>query len=43
MTAEKLHLSEGTVRNYVGTLFEKLGVTDRTRAALLAVRHGLAD
>jgi DNA-binding NarL/FixJ family response regulator len=41
--AERLFLSEGTVRNYVTKLFEKLGVTDRTRAALLAVRHGLSD
>jgi DNA-binding NarL/FixJ family response regulator len=36
-------LSEGTIRNYVSTLFEKLGVADRTRAALIALRHGLAD
>jgi two-component system, NarL family, response regulator LiaR len=41
--ANQLYLSEGTIRNYVSTLFEKLGVTDRTRAALIALRHGLAD
>ena len=41
--ANRLYLSEGTIRNYVSALFEKLGVTDRTRAALIAVRHGLAD
>lgn len=41
--ADQLCLSEGTVRNYVSTLFEKLGVSDRTRAALIAVRHGLVD
>jgi DNA-binding NarL/FixJ family response regulator len=41
--ANQLYLSEGTIRNYVSALFEKLGVTDRTRAALTAVRHGLAD
>ena len=39
--ANQLYLSEGTIRNYVSTVFEKLGVTDRTRAALLAVQHGL--
>jgi DNA-binding NarL/FixJ family response regulator len=41
--ADKLYLSEGTVRNYVSAIFEKLGVSDRTRAALIALRHGLAD
>ena len=41
--ASQLYLSEGTIRNYVSALFEKLGVSDRTRAALIALRHGLAD
>ena len=41
--ADQLCLSEGTVRNYISSLFEKLGVSDRTRAALIALRHGLAD
>ena len=40
--AERLYLSEGTVRNYVSSIFEKLGVTDRTHAAVIALRHGLA-
>ncbi len=39
--AVTLHLSIGTVRNYVSTLFSKLDVSDRTQAALLAVRYGL--
>lgn len=39
--ARALHLSEGTVRNYVSVLLDKLGVADRTQAALLALRHGL--
>ncbi len=39
--AETLHLSEGTVRNYVSTILTKLDVTDRTQAAILAVKHGL--
>ncbi len=39
--AERLFLAEGTVRNYVSTIFSKLGVTDRTQAAALAWRHGL--
>ncbi|MEM7134796.1 MAG: response regulator transcription factor [Chloroflexota bacterium] len=41
--AQRLHLSDGTVRNYVSTIFTKLGVTDRTQAAILALRHGLVD
>lgn len=41
--AQRLYLSEGTVRNYVSSLFTKLGVTDRTQAAVLALRAGLAD
>ena len=40
--AEQLFLSEGTVRNYVSTILTKLQVEDRTQAAVLAVRHGLA-
>ena len=41
--ASKLFLSEGTVRNYVSSILSKLDVSDRTAAAVLAVRHGLAD
>ena len=40
--AESLFLSEGTVRNYVSSVLTKLQVEDRTQAAVLAVRHGLA-
>ncbi|MCP3976020.1 MAG: response regulator transcription factor [bacterium] len=40
--AEQLFLSEGTVRNYVSAILTKLQVEDRTQAAVLAVRHGLA-
>jgi len=41
--AERLYLSEGTVRNYVSTILAKLGVADRTQAAVLALRHGLVE
>jgi len=41
--AAQLYLSEGTVRNYVSTLFDKLGVADRTQAAVIALKYGLAD
>ena len=37
--AEKLYLSEGTIRNHITSIFSKLDVSDRTQAALLAVRH----
>ena len=39
--AEKIHLAEGTVRNYVSAIFAKLDVSDRTQAAAIAWRHGL--
>jgi DNA-binding NarL/FixJ family response regulator len=41
--SEKLFLSEGTVRNYVSSIFAKLGVTDRTQAAIIAIKHGLGN
>ena len=41
--ASTLFLTEGTVRNYVSSIFSKLGVSDRTQAAVIALRHGLAD
>jgi DNA-binding NarL/FixJ family response regulator len=41
--AAQLFLSEWTVRNYVSGIFVKLGVTDRTQAAVIALRHGLVD
>jgi DNA-binding NarL/FixJ family response regulator len=39
--AGRLYLSEGTVRNYVSSILSKLGVSDRTQAAVLALRYGL--
>ena len=39
--ALELGLSEKTVKAHVGHIFAKLGVTDRTQAALYAVREGL--
>lgn len=39
--AASLFLSEGTVRNYLSSVFTKLGVSDRTQAAVLAIQHGL--
>jgi DNA-binding NarL/FixJ family response regulator len=39
--ADQLHLSEGTVRNHVSAIFTKLEVSDRTQAAIIAIRHGI--
>jgi NarL family two-component system response regulator LiaR len=41
--ARRLYLSGGTVRNYVSSVLAKLDVPDRTQAAVLALRYGLAD
>lgn len=39
--ATRLFLSPGTVRNYTSMLFSKLGVSDRTEAAITALREGI--
>jgi DNA-binding NarL/FixJ family response regulator len=39
--AQELRLSEKTVKTHVGHVLAKLGVTDRTQAAVVAVRAGL--
>ena len=39
--AEKLNISERTVKNHISNLFKKLGVTDRTQAAVFAIRNNL--
>lgn len=39
--ADRLHLSEGTVRNHVSAIFAKLNVSDRTQAAIIAIHHGM--
>ena len=41
--ARRLHLAPGTVRNYVSVILQKLGVSDRTQAAIVALRRGLVD
>ncbi len=42
-SAIELGIAEKTVKTHVGHVLEKLGVTDRTQAALLAVRDGLVN
>lgn len=41
--ASELFLSEGTVRNYVSSIFSKLSVSNRAEAAAYAIRHNLRD
>ena len=38
---QRLHLAEGTVKNYISVILQKLGAQDRTRAALKARELGL--
>jgi DNA-binding NarL/FixJ family response regulator len=40
--ASRLHLTLGTVKGHVSRILAKLNVEDRTQAALLAVREGVA-
>lgn len=40
--AGKLYLSEGTVRNYISTILEKLGLRDRTQLAVFYYKNSLA-
>jgi DNA-binding NarL/FixJ family response regulator len=40
--AERLVITEGTVKNHVSNIITKLGLRDRTQAAIYAVRHGIA-
>jgi len=40
--AEHLYLTEGTVKNHMSNILGKLGVRDRTQAALKAKELGLA-
>lgn len=40
---KRLEISERTVKNHVSNIFKKLGVTDRTQAAVLAIRNNLVQ
>lgn len=39
----ELHLSAGTVKNHVSSILRQLGITDRTKAAVIASRHDLSE
>ncbi|MGN0141915.1 MAG: response regulator transcription factor [Roseburia sp.] len=40
--AEQLFLSEGTVRNYISSILEKLGLRDRTQLAVFHLKGGIS-
>lgn len=41
--ANKLAISEKTVKNHVSSIFRKINVQDRTQAAVYAIRNNLVD
>lgn len=41
--ASKLKISEKTVKNHVSNIFKKIGVSDRTQAAVYAIRHKFVE
>ena len=41
--AQRLGIGEKTIKTHVSRVLAKLGVEDRTQAAVLAIREGLVD
>ncbi|MDD2443835.1 MAG: response regulator transcription factor [Desulfotomaculaceae bacterium] len=41
--ADKLYISEKTVKNHLTNIFQKLGVEDRTQAAIQAMKNKIID
>jgi DNA-binding NarL/FixJ family response regulator len=41
--AERLYVSEATVKTHVNRLFAKLGIRDRSQAVIVAYEHGLVE
>jgi len=39
--AERLQVTEGTVKTHLNNIFQKLGIRDRVELALYAVRMGI--
>ncbi len=40
---EGLEISERTVKNHISNIFKKIGCTDRTQAAVIAIRNSLVN
>ncbi len=41
--AERLYISEKTVKNHVSSIFKKISVTDRTQAVVYAIKNNIID
>jgi DNA-binding NarL/FixJ family response regulator len=41
--AYQLHLSEGTIKEYLCSIFKKVGVANRTELAVYAVTRGIGS
>lgn len=41
--AAQLQISEKTVKNHVSNIFKKIGVSDRTQAAVYAIKHNFVE
>lgn len=41
--AERLYISQKTVKNHLASIFQKLAVSDRTQAAIEAIKLGIAS
>jgi DNA-binding NarL/FixJ family response regulator len=41
--ADRLFISETTVRHHLTSIFDKIGVSDRVELLIYAYRHGLAN
>lgn len=41
--ASSLNISERTVKNHVSSIFKKISVSDRTQAAVFAIRNNIVD
>ena len=41
--ADRLTISEKTVKNHVSNIFRKIDVSDRTQAAVYAIRNGFVE
>lgn len=40
---DKLNISERTVKNHISNIFRKIGVADRTQAAVFAIKNNLVE
>ena len=41
--AEKMSISERTVKNHISSIFKKIDVADRTQAAVFAIKNNIVD